>query len=292
MLLIFPLSALLIWIIIGRSLLSISRITKEVSCRAPTHLEPVRLDAIPEEMKPMIDELNKLFCRLKEGFDREKRFASDAAHELKTPLAAIKTQAQVALNTNNIDEKNTAITKLITSVHRSTHIIQQLLIMSRLAPETPHVTDFESVNLNHITRDMLAIMAPLAMKKHVELELQIDKNIPLFSGNVTAICILIRNLIDNAIRYTKNNGLILVRVRTDDKHVILEVIDNGPGIPKALHKRVLERFFRVLGNKRPGSGLGLAIVKQICDLHHARIELNTPQEHSGLKVSVYFPHSL
>tara|TARA_R110002126_G_scaffold273866_1_gene418688 strand:+ start:226498 stop:227643 length:1146 start_codon:yes stop_codon:yes gene_type:complete len=289
MLLTFPLSGLLIWIIIGRGLLSIDRVAKEVAHRAPTHLEPVSLDAIPEDIKPMVDELNKLFFRLQEGFEREKRFASDAAHELKTPLAAIKTQAQVALNTPIIDEKNTAITKLITSVNRSTHIVQQLLTMSRLVPDTPNITGFESIDLIRVTRDMLAIMAPVAIDKHVELEFQADQKTPNFQGNTTAICILIRNLIDNAIRYTGEHGLISVRVRPDDGHVMLEVEDNGPGIPKELHTRVFERFFRVLGNKSSGSGLGLAIVKQICELHHAHIKLFAPQKNSGLIVSVYFP---
>lgn len=289
MLLTFPLSGLLIWIIIGRGLLSIDRVAKEVAHRAPTHLEPVNLDAIPEEIIPMVDELNKLFFRLQEGFEREKRFASDAAHELKTPLATIKTQAQVALNTSILEEKNTAITKLITSVNRSTHIVQQLLTMSRLVPDTPNITGFESIDLIRVTRDMLAIMAPLAIDKHVELEFQADQNTPDFQGNTTAICILIRNLIDNAIRYTGDHGLISVRVRPDDGHVMLEVEDNGPGIPQELHNRVFERFFRVLGNKSSGSGLGLAIVKQICELHHARIELCAPQKKRGLIVSVYFP---
>jgi two-component system sensor histidine kinase QseC len=289
MLLTFPLSGLLIWIIIGRGLLSIDRVTKEVASRAPTHLDPVSLDAIPEEIKPMIDELNKLFFRLQEGFEREKRFASDAAHELKTPLAAIKTQAQVALNTYDLEEKNTAITKLITSVNRSTHIVQQLLTMSRLAPDTTHHTGFEPIDLSPVTREILAMMTPVALKKHVELELDAEQNTPSFQGNTTAICILLRNLIDNAIRYSGDHGVIVVRVKKAQGHVILEVADNGPGIPQALSTRVFERFFRVLGNKASGSGLGLAIVKQICELHHARIELSTPEQHSGLIVRVYFP---
>lgn len=289
MLLTFPLSGLLIWIIIGRGLLSIDRVAKEVAYRAPTHLEPVSLEAIPEEIKPMVDELNKLFFRLQEGFEREKRFASDAAHELKTPLAAIKTQAQVALNTSVLEEKNIAITKLITSVNRSTHIVQQLLTMSRLVPDTPSITGFESVDLIRITREILAMMAPLAIEKHAELELQAEQKTPNFQGNTTAICILIRNLIDNAIRYTDEHGVISVRVHPIDGHVMLEVEDNGPGIPQELHRRVFERFFRVLGNKSSGSGLGLAIVKQICELHHARIELHKPQKNSGLIVRIYFP---
>lgn len=289
MMLTFPLSGVLIWFIVGRGLRSLDRIAKEVADRAPTHLEPVNLEGIPEEIKPMIDELNKLFFRLQEGFEREKRFASDAAHELKTPLATIKTQAQIALNTDVLNEKNTAIKKLITSVNRSTHTVQQLLIMSQLVPDTPNITGFEPVNLVHVTRDMLAIMAPLAFEKHIELEFQSDKNTPVFQGNTTAICILIRNLVDNAIRYTDMHGIILVRVQPEHDYVMLEVTDNGPGIPKELYTRVFERFFRILGHKSSGSGLGLAIVKQICELHQARILLSKPNKHGGLKVNVYFP---
>jgi len=289
MLLTFPLSGLLIWIIIGRGLLSLDRVAKEVAHRAPTHLEPVSLQAIPEEIKPMVDELNKLFFRLQEGFNREKRFASDAAHELKTPLAAIKTQAQVALNTNNLHEKNLALEKLITSVNRTTHIVQQLLTMSRLVPDTPNIPGFEPVNLVRVTRDMLALMAPTAIKKHIELEFQADNHTPTFQGNTTAICIMLRNLIDNAIRYTHEKGLVCVRVCPVNGKVMLEVTDNGPGIPEELHARVFERFFRVIGNKSTGSGLGLAIVQQICGLHHAQIELNAPHAHSGLIFRVYFP---
>ena len=289
MLLTFPLSGLLIWLIIGRGLESLNKVAKEVSNRAPSHLEPVNLASAPDEIKPMIDELNKLFFRLQEGFEREKRFAADAAHELRTPLAAIKTQAQVALNAKNMDEKNTAIEKLISSVNRTTHIVQQLLTMSRLVPDSPTVNDFEDIDLVQVTRDMLTMLVPKAVEKHIELEFEANEKTPPFKGNNTALCILIRNLVDNAIRYTPDNGHVTVHVKPQNNRVVLEVCDDGPGIPKALQVRVFERFFRVLGNKRAGSGLGLAIVKQIAGLHHAHIELDTPKAHSGLVVRVYFP---
>nr|WP_302473914.1 ATP-binding protein [Legionella sp. PL877] len=289
MLLTFPLSGLLIWIIIGRGLDSLDRVAQEVANRAPTHLEPVDLQEVPEEIKPVIDELNKLFYRLKEGFEREKRFAADAAHELRTPLAALKAQAQVALNTNDVEEKNLALQKLIASVNRSTHIIQQLLTMSKLVPEATSINDIDEVNLVKITREVLAMLAPGAVEKKIELEFESDEYLPNFSGNPTAIGILIRNLVDNAIRYCKENGKVLVRVYTRNQELILEVSDNGPGIPGELQGRVFERFFRVLGNKSPGSGLGLAIVRQITDLHGGRVELGSPAEGTGLVVRVYFP---
>ncbi|KTC95543.1 ATP-binding protein [Legionella feeleii] len=289
MLLTFPLSGLLIWIIIGRGLDSLDRVAQEVANRAPTHLEPVDLQEVPEEIKPVIDELNKLFYRLKEGFEREKRFAADAAHELRTPLAALKAQAQVALNTSDMDEKNLALQKLIASVNRSTHIVQQLLTMSKLVPEATNINDIDEVNLVKITREVLAMLAPSAVEKQIELEFEHDEQTPIFAGNLTALSILIRNLVDNAIRYCKENGKVSVRVYSKEQELVLEVRDNGPGIPSELQNRVFERFFRVLGNKSPGSGLGLAIVRQITDLHGGRVELDSPAEGTGLIVRVYFP---
>ncbi|WP_133140873.1 ATP-binding protein [Legionella genomosp. 1] len=291
MLLTFPLSGLLIWIIIGRGLDSLDRVAQEVANRAPTHLEPVDLQEVPEEIKPVIDELNKLFYRLQEGFEREKRFAADAAHELRTPLAALKAQAQVALNTSNIDEKNQALHKLIASVNRSTHIVQQLLTMSKLVPGSTGINDVDEVNLIKVAREIMAMLAPSALEKQIELEFEHDDNLPVLEGNSTAIGILIRNLVDNAIRYCKENGKVIVRVFQKESQLIFEVSDNGPGIPEELQSRVFERFFRVLGNKSPGSGLGLAIVRQICDLHGARVELESPKEGTGLIVRVLFPSS-
>lgn len=289
MLLTFPLSGLLIWIIIGRGLDSLDRVAQEVANRAPSHLEAVNLEEVPEEIKPVIDELNKLFFRLKEGFEREKRFAADAAHELRTPLAALKTQAQVALNTNNIEEKNQALHKLIASVNRSTHIVHQLLTLSRLVPEATSLQDSDRLNLGTLTREILAMLAPSAIEKEIELEFDDDKTAPDLFGNATAIGILIRNLVDNAIRYSKKGGQIHVTLTGVAKEILLEVKDNGPGIPKELQSRVFERFFRVLGTESTGSGLGLAIVEQICALHGGRVELSAPETGTGLIVRVYFP---
>ena len=289
MLLTFPLSGLLIWIIIGRGLNSLDRVAEELANRAPSHLEPVNITDPPEEIKPVLDELNKLFFRLKEGFEREKRFAADAAHELRTPLAALKAQAQVALNTTVIEKKNIALEKLIASVNRSTHIVQQLLTMSKLVPESNSINDLDDVDLQRITREVLAMLAPSAIEKQIELEFEATHKAPHIAGNPTALGILIRNLVDNAIRYCKEDGLIIVNVYREKNEVVLEVRDNGPGIPVALQERVFERFFRVLGNKSPGSGLGLAIVQQIATLHQGRVALESPQEGTGLIVKVFFP---
>ncbi|MCW8397725.1 ATP-binding protein [Legionella sp. PATHC038] len=289
MLLTFPLSGLLIWIIIGRGLDSLDKVAEEVANRAPSHLEPVDLHEVPEEIKPVIDELNKLFFRLKEGFEREKRFAADAAHELRTPLAALKTQAQVALHSNDVEEKNQALQKLIASVNRSTHIVQQLLTMSRLVPEAAHMEEKDEVNLSRLTREILAMLAPAAVEKQIDLEFESDAENLIIYGNSTALGILIRNLVDNAIRYCNEHGRIIVRLAKLKNEIMLEVSDNGPGILSELQSRVFERFFRVLGNKSPGSGLGLAIVQQIAELHGGRLMLDTPKEGTGLIVRFFVP---
>lgn len=288
MLITFPLSGLLIWIIIGRGLDSISRVAVEVSNRAPSHLEPVKLMDVPDEIKPLVEELNHLFTRLQDGFEREKRFAADAAHELKTPLAAIKAQAQVALHAGTMQDKNAALTKLITSVNRSTHIVQQLLMMSSLASQT-HIDEYEDVDLARIIRDVLAMLVAAALERTVELVFESPDDPIWVKGNATALAILFRNLIDNAIRYSPDDSIVHLYLFADAKKVTVEINDMGPGIPEELHERVFERFFRILGNKSTGSGLGLAIVRQICEMHHAQIKLKKPKRHAGLVVQVVFP---
>lgn len=292
MLLTFPLSGLLIWIIIGKGLDSLDAVAQEVANRAPSQLDPLDLTGVPEEIRPVIDELNKLFNRLQQAFEREKRFAADAAHELKTPLAALKAHAQVAVRTHNSHEREIALQNLIAGVDRSTHIVQQLLTMSRLVPEATTINDSNEVNLAKIACEVIAILAPSAIEKQIDIAFDCEKSSVFIRGNSTALGILIRNLVDNAIRYTPENGTVTVKILENKNTVILSVIDNGQGIPNELRERVFERFFRVLGNKSPGSGLGLAIVSQIAALHHASVQLNTPANGKGLQFDILFPKTL
>lgn len=288
MLLIYPLSGLLIWLIIGKGLGSIKSVANEVSHRAPTHLEPVVIETVPVEIKPLVNELNQLFQRLQEAFQREKRFAGDAAHELRTPLAALKTQAQVALKTSDIVEQRKFLQNVVMGVDRCTHVVQQLLILSRLVPEAVGLEDTTKFDLSRLAAEIIAQIGHVALEKGLDIALIAEK--PVFMiGNPTAIGILIRNLVDNAIRYTQEKGSIDVVVEAKPRGVLLSVSDNGPGIPEELHDRVFERFFRILGHKSPGSGLGLAIVQQIAKLHNAKITIGAPDSGQGLKVEVFFP---
>lgn len=289
MLLTYPLSGVLIWIIIGRGLSSLKRVATEVAHRAPTYLDPVEQESIPLEIRPLVAELNRLFVRLQQAFEREQRFAADAAHELRTPLAAIKTQAQVALRAHNDEERQKMLHNVINGVDRGVHIVQQLLTLSRLAPESGVLEDIHTVNLVKLSSDIIAQLAPIAFEKNINIELIAPETAAIeVSGNTTALSILLRNLVDNAIRYTPEGGNVRVVVESLADANVLKVIDNGPGIPEELRSRVFERFYRILGSASPGSGLGLAIVQKIAILHNADIKLSTPASQQGLEISITF----
>lgn len=284
----YPVFGLLVWFIISLALRSITRVTTEISNRASTYLEPVQLTEIPVEIKPLVAELNKLFIRLKYAFERNKRFAADAAHELRTPLAALKTHVQVALKTEDESDRNKALQKVIESVNRSSHVVAQLLTLSRLGEEET-LSDMKPLDLHKLATEIIAYLAPHALEKNIEIELEPAPKDVIVVGNDTALGILIRNVVDNAIRYTPTGGSVQVSIVDTETHLIFRVVDTGPGIPPELRERVFERFYRILGTKASGSGLGLAIVSQISALHHAVIHLETPKIGVGLQFDVAFP---
>lgn len=284
----YPVFGLLVWFIISLALRSITRVTSEISNRASTFLEPVQLTEIPVEIKPLVAELNQLFIRLKLAFERNKRFAADAAHELRTPLAALKTHAQVALKSDNDGDRNKALQKVIESVDRSSHVVAQLLTLSRLGEEDA-LTDIKPLDLHKLATEIIAYLAMHALEKNIEIELTPAPQDTIVMGNDTAIGILIRNVVDNAIRYTPPQGEVKVSIVDTGTQIIFRVTDTGTGIPVELRERVFERFYRILGTKASGSGLGLAIVSQIATLHHASINLATPPNGVGLQFDVAFP---
>lgn len=288
MLVTYPFLGFLIWVIVGRGLDTLKRVAREVRHRAPSNLKPVDIESVPSEIEPLVTELNSLFVRLQEAFHREKRFTADAAHELKTPLAALSTQTQVALRADTTEDRNKALLKVLAGVNRSTHVVQQLLTLSRMVPEAT-IAEPTQVSLKRQASDVAALIAPEAIAKNIELELIAPETKTFILGNSTSINILIRNLVDNAIRYTQEGGTVTIDIRENKDNIELHVIDNGPGIPEELRERVFERFFRMIGNQTTGSGLGLGIVQQIARLHNAKINLKTPENGVGLEVEVIFP---
>ncbi|HUW50680.1 MAG TPA: ATP-binding protein [Sulfuricella sp.] len=280
-----PVLALLIWLGVGRSLSPLRRITREVMRRAPDDLAPIDDAQIPLEIRPLADALNTLLKRLARTLENERRFTADASHELRTPLAALKIQAQVAMQTGDEEQRRHALRQVIEGSNRAAHLVDQLLTLARLdhaapPPETP-------AELHAVAMECLAQLASMAATKNIELSLAEGRG--HIGGDPVMLGVLVRNLVDNAIRYTPPGGAIRVAVTDDGGQAVLEVCDSGPGISTEERTRALERFYRVTGTEENGSGLGLSIVQRIADLHHARLTLETPENGQGLCVRVAFP---
>ncbi|OGV26748.1 MAG: hypothetical protein A3F18_04555 [Legionellales bacterium RIFCSPHIGHO2_12_FULL_37_14] len=289
----FSISGLLVSIIVGRGLNNLAKVAEEVAYRDPTNLSPVSITKVPLEIQPLVQELNNLLARLAAQFAKEKRFTADCAHELRTPLAALKAQLQVAMGAKTIKEKDLALAKLMLTLDRGVHTVQQLLIISQLSDASYKDGEFTKVNLIQVTQEVLAMLFHMADKKNIELSFNHSEKKLLIKANSTSIAILVRNLVENAIKYSPANTQVMVSVYCEKEAIIFEVTDNGPGISKSERKRVFERFYRVLTpNRQPGSGLGLAIVQKICELHNAKVKLLKPESSSGLTVRVSFPHVL
>ena len=280
-----PALAFLIWHIIGHSLTPLMQLTESVSKRKPTKLTPIDDSEIPDEVTPLVDALNQLLVRLDDAIENERRFTADAAHELRTPLAGIKAQAQLALNTHDNETRKTGLHQVIQSVDRSTHIVEQLLAMARLDPEHSQGLQ-EPIDLNILTQDVMSDLSSLAMDKQIELDLHSEEKVQI-TGNHYMITILLRNLVDNAIRYTPDHGKVNVSLSNTDTEVTLCIEDSGPGIDKGMIDQVFNRFYRINSSQELGSGLGLSIVKRIAELHGANIILDkSPLK--GLQVKIIF----
>lgn len=281
-----PVLALLIWFGIGAGLRPLTHLKHEVTQRAANQLEPLVMTDVPEEVAPLVKSLNDLFARLEEAFESERRFTADAAHELRTPLAALKIQAQVALRSTNAAERSAALENVLHGVDRATRLVEQLLTLARVDPETATL-DYQQVDLHSLAAAVMADIEHLAHAKQIELRLDSDSACYVL-GESTQLGLLLRNLLDNAIRYTPAGGDVSVTVRDDDG-VKLQVRDTGVGIPEAEREQVLKRFYRITGSGEEGSGLGLSIVRRIAELHGANLELRDNEAGSGLLVSVIWP---
>ncbi len=286
MVFLLPLMAFLILLGINRTLRPLNNLAQNVSRRSPNSLETVDDRDAPREISPLVDALNRLFLRLSRAFESERRFTSDAAHELRTPLAALKIQAQVAKRSNNNSERNQALDKLLEGVERASRLVEQLLTMARVDPEANTLLHSE-IRLDRLCEEVLANIANQAENKGIELELDVD-GVTVLTGLQESLEILLRNLLDNAIRYTPQGGRVSVRlIQRDDGGIELHVGDSGPGVPENEHGRIFDRFYRLAGQNTEGSGLGLSIVQRIAELNRAEIILGK-SELGGLEVTVHF----
>ena len=281
-----PIFGALIWLGVGRGLEPLETMSRAVAKRRPDALAPLGERGLPEELRPLVASLNGLLARLSEALAAQRRFTADAAHELRTPLAALKLQLDLARRDGSASIVP-ALDDVDAGVARASHVVEQLLTLARVEPEALSAQRVDC-DLVAIARDAIVARAALAADKSIDLGLA-RATPATVSGDPASLAILLANLIDNALRYTPRGGRIDVAVDRELDGATLCVADTGPGIPIADRERVFDRFVRGVGTQEPGSGLGLSIVKRIADAHRATITLDAPAEGSGLVVRVRFP---
>ena len=281
-----PLLGLMVWLGVARALRPLAALGRQVAERDPGNLGTLDAGAIPAEVMPLVDNLNRLFGRVAQLIESERRFTADAAHELRTPLAGLKTQAQVARAAASGAERARALDQVLAGCDRASHLVQQLLTLARLDPDEPG-SFAQPCDLQALARAAVAELAPYALGRKVDIELAEGAAVEM-TGHAGLIAILLRNLIDNAIRYSPAGGSVRVRAVRAGAAATLGVIDEGPGIPAGERDKVAQRFYRILGNEQFGSGLGLSIVKRIAELHAASVGFGEGEHGRGLAVTVTF----
>lgn len=289
-----PLLMLAVWWVITRSLAPLERARREVASRAADDFSPLANAGLPDEVRPMVDELNLLFDRVRGAFDAQKNFVADAAHELRSPLTALKLQAQ-ALRRPDADPAlcEAAIARLNQGMERTIGLVEQLLLLAREEADTGLASGAdEPVDLLELVKLAVADVLPQASHKRIDLGLAGHPAMELMpiKGQGEALRILLRNLLDNAVKYTPASGQVDVSLELQEGQPVLTVEDSGPGIAAEDRARVFDRFFRA-GSvaSEAGNGLGLAIVKVIADRHGATLALERSARLGGLKVAVRFP---
>jgi two-component system OmpR family sensor kinase len=284
-----PLLVIGIWIIVGRALQPLSRISAALRARSPSALQPLPHHELPDELIPMVGSLNDLLGRLQHALEAQRQFVADAAHELRTPLTAVQLQLQLLKRAGNEEEHAAALERLERGVQRSTHLVRQLLTLARQDPQAPPA-DPSPVDLDRLAHEVVRDYEALAQRKGLSLSLESSGPIELLADR-EGLRAMLGNLVDNAIRYTPAAGRVTVTVRPRGGGLLVEVEDTGPGIPADQRDRVFDRFYRApsLDGADEGSGLGLAIVRRVADRHRAAIKLDSGQGGKGLRVSVYFP---
>ncbi len=277
------------WSVIGHGLRPLERVRRAIAARAPDSLAPLDARGLPEELTPLIAALNGLLDRLQRALDAQRRFIADAAHELRTPLAALAIQVDNLRRASDEAERRGSVASLEAGIQRAAHLARQLLTLARLEPEGA-AGERGEVELRTLVEAAIAELAPLALGKGLDLG-AVGLDAVRLHGDAESLRTLVVNLIDNAIRYTPAGGTVDVGLEAQTERAVLLVRDTGPGIPPAEHARVFERFYRCEGVDAPGTGLGLAIVAAIAERHGATIELGEGAHGRGLAVRVGFPRA-
>lgn len=294
-----PLLMLLVWWVIARAMAPVERVRTQMAMRQPDDLAPLPREGVPAELQPLIVEMNGLLSRLGAAWDALQQFTADAAHELRSPLAALRLQAQSLQRAEDPHARRVATGRLLSGIDRATRLIEQLLDLARMEGKDGQAVPGPPVNLTALAAAVVQEQQQDACSRDIDLTLNpvnghaADQWI---KGHADALEVLLRNLLENALRHTPAGGRIRVQVTGEADatgpsraSVLLTVEDSGPGIPVSERLRVLDRFYRVPGTSGHGSGIGLAIVSAIARRHGAALRLDDSPELGGLRITMVFP---
>lgn len=275
----------LFWFGIGQGLAPLERLRDEIASRSPRDLRPVPEQDKPQEVQPLVGALNRLLSRLNAAIGAQQRFIANAAHQLRTPLSGLKTHAELARRQPSTLELKSLLDMISGETERTSHLVNQLLTLARAEPGEPSTG--QPVNLREIVGRDLRDWVQRALKKNIDLGFELEDAWTL--GEPLLLRELVANLLDNALAYTQVGGSVTVRTRGGDGESVLEVEDNGPGIPESEREKVFERFYRVAATGGEGCGLGLSIVSEIAGRHSGRVELTEPAGSRGTLMRAIFP---
>ena len=296
---ILPIAVMLVWFGLTRGLAPLTSLQATIRRRRPDDLSPIDPRGAPEELEPLVSSFNELLQRLSQNLTAQRRFIADAAHQMKTPLAGLRTQAELALRETDPQELKRSLRQMAGASERAAHLINQLLSLARAEHQATDLAAFEMVDLVALARDVVRDWVPVALARGIDFGVELPDTRADVIGMPVQLRELLKNLVDNALRYTPALATpasrVTVRVRRAARAVTLDVEDTGPGIASAERHLVFERFYRVLGTNVDGSGLGLAIVREIVSQHDAllRIGVNPradDPERPGTLISIEFSH--
>ncbi len=287
---IIPLAVILVWVGLSRGIAPLNRLQSLIRRRRPTDLSPVAPASVPEEVRPLIVAFNDMMTRLEENLQAQQRFIADAAHQMRTPLTGLKMQTDLAMHETDPEQLRESLARIAESTDRAAHLINQLLSLARAEASFEKLYTVEPISLDAVVREVALELYPRAQGKQIDLGVEAGETELMIEGNPVLLREMVKNLIDNAVKYTPRGGRVTARTRFAGSP-ILEVEDTGPGIPDADRERVFERFYRVLGSGVDGSGLGLPIVREIAELHRATVTLDANPAGQGTLARVVFPRS-
>jgi two-component system sensor histidine kinase QseC len=280
--------ALALWWAVRRGLLPLRRAAAELERRSPQDLRPVAYQPAPAELVPLLDALNALFERIDALVHSERRFTADAAHELRTPIAAIRAQAQAAQGAADAPQREHALSATIAGCDRAARLVEQLLLLAQLDARLETGPPAATQDLAALTRQMAAELAPQALARDQDLAVR-DTDPGTVAGEPELLAAMLRNLIDNALRYAPDGGRVVITIEPSPTAVVWRIEDSGPGLDDEQQTRLGERFFRVLGTAQPGSGLGWSIVRRIAERCGVRVRVGRSPSLGGLRVELVWP---